>query len=81
MVKMYCMFKGNISKGFENMLSGTENLTKVNVPVEKVHYSYKNFQIVMFSCLLMEVIMVNKYCKCISYIPYGFEKSWVVRKS
>ena len=28
----------------------------------------------MYSCMLMEVMMVNKYCKCISYISNGFEK-------
>ena len=30
----------------------------------------------MYSCLLMEVLMVNKYCKCINYISNGFEKKW-----
>ena len=31
---------------------------------------------VMYCCLLMEVMMVNKYCKCIGFISNGFEKKW-----
>ena len=35
----------------------------------------------MNSCLWMEVMMVNKDCKCVSYIFNGFKKKWGVTKN
>ena len=43
---------------------------------KKGHNSYKNFDRVMYSCLLMEVMKVNQYFKCIRLISNGFEKKW-----
>ena len=47
-----------------------------NSKSKKGYNSYKNLERVMYSCLSMEVMMVNKYCKCISYISNGFAKKW-----
>ena len=41
---------------------------------KKGHNSYKNLDRVMYSCLLMEVMMVNKCCKFQRNICYGFDK-------
>ena len=49
---------------------------KQNSKSKKGHNSYKILDRFMYSCLLMEVMMVNKYCKCISYISNGFAKKW-----
>ena len=45
-----------------------------NSKSKKRHNSYKNLDRVMYSCLLIEVMMVKKCCKFQSNICSGFEK-------
>ena len=54
---------------------GTKNLTKI-LSWKRAIILTKNLDRVMYSCLSMEVMMVNKYCKCKSYISNGFAKKW-----
>ena len=52
-----------------------------NSKQKKGHNAFKKLDRVMNTCLLIDVMMVDKYCKCISYISNDFEKSEVVRKT
>ena len=75
MANKYCKCVSYISYGFEKNWGGTKNLNQ-NSKLKKSQNSLKKIDRIMCSCLSMEVMMVNKYCKCISYISNGFEKKW-----
>ena len=47
------------------------NFTKILNPKRAI--ILKKLDSVMYSCLLKEVMMVNKYCKSISFISNGYE--------
>ena len=44
-----------------------------NSKLKKGHKSYKNLDTVTYSCLMMQVMIVNKYCKFKSHFFNGFE--------
>ena len=48
--------------GFEKKWNGTKNFTKI-LRRKKGHNSYKHLDRVMYSCMLIEVMMVNKCFK------------------
>ena len=73
MLNKYCKCICFIFNGFEKQWRGTKSLTET-LKSKKDHNSYKNLDIVMYSCLLMEVLMVNKFCKIQSNIWNGFDK-------
>ena len=62
-----------IAYGFWKKWDGTKNLTKLSNS-KKGHTSYIYLDRAMLLCLLMEVMMVNKYCKIQSNISYGLKK-------
>ena len=68
-----CKFQSNIYNGFDKKVNSYKNLYQ-NSKSKKGHNSYKNLDRVMYSCLLMEVMMVNKRCKFQSNICNGFDK-------
>ena len=80
MVNKCCKFRSHICHGFEREWIGTKNLTKL-LSRKKGHFSCKNLNRVMYSCLLMEVMMLNKCCKFRSHIYNGFEKKWIGTKN
>ena len=67
-----------ISNAFEKKWGGTKNLTKILSPKRAIILT-KTLTRVMYFCLLLEVMMTNKYCKFQSNICNGFEKSDVVQ--
>ena len=72
-VNKCCKIKSNICNGLAKKWIGTKNLTKI-LSRKKGHNSYKNLHRFMYSCLLMEVMMVNKCCKFQSNIYTDFDK-------
>ena len=72
MVKKCLSFKA-ISAMVEKKANWYKKKINQNSKSKKGHNSYKNHDRVMYSCLLMEVMMVNKYCKFQSNICNGFE--------
>ena len=73
MVNKYCKCVSYISNGFEKNWGGTKNLNQ-HSKSKKGHNSLKKLDRIMYSCLLMEVMMVNKCGKFQSNICYGFDK-------
>ena len=52
-----------------------------NSKAKNGHNSYKNLDRVMYSCLLLEVMMVKKCCKFQSNICNGFGKKYIGTKN
>ena len=71
--KKCCKFQSNICNGFDKKVNWYKKRNQ-NFKSKKGRNSYKILDRVISSCLLMEVMMLNKCCRFQSNICNGFDK-------
>ena len=79
MMNKCCKFQSYICNGLDKKWIGTK--FNQHSKSKKGHNSYKKLDRVMSSCLLMEVMMMNKCCKFQSCICNGLDKKWIGTKN